>query len=82
MIHSAVYARNRRDLTGGNGVAKHIDKDLTVAAVAKLLDCGKSHVYNLIDEKKLQAIRIGQRKGYRVKESEVDRFKAVSIVCD
>ncbi len=50
------------------------DRLLNVQQVRSRLECSRSHVYNLINQGEIPAIRIGVRQGIRVRESEVDRF--------
>ena len=78
MNHSAVYARNRRDL---NSVVAPVKKDkaLTVEQVRTRLNCSKSHVNNLINEGKLAAFKIGAKRGKRVNESDLDRYQQEQI---
>ncbi len=45
---------------------------LTVKQVSKILTCGTSHVYNLINFGKLKAIKIGMARGYRIYEKDVE----------
>lgn len=49
------------------------EKLIMVASIAKRLGCCKRHVYNLIRDGKLEAVRIGPR-GLRVKESSYVKF--------
>jgi excisionase family DNA binding protein len=50
------------------------DRVLNVEQVRKKLGCCRSHVYNLISMGEIQAFRIGNRKGIRVKSSSVEAF--------
>ena len=49
------------------------DKLICVSYVAKRLSCTRQHVYNLIRDGKLEAVRIGVR-GVRVKASSFLKF--------
>ena len=50
----------------------------TVAEVGGLLRVGRKHVYRLIDQGKLRAIRLAGKKGpYRIFASSVERFLGV-----
>lgn len=75
MAHSGVYARNRRDLENDGMVVKPVkDKVLTVMQVKERLNCSKAQVYNMITDGLLKSIKIGEKKGIRIKESDVDNF--------
>ncbi len=52
-------------------------KRLRIKVVAARLDCSPSYVYRLIDEGKLPAIRVGDRRGLRVDESDLLAFEAL-----
>lgn len=49
------------------------EKLFCVAGVAERLNCTSRHVYNLIREGRLDAVRIGI-KGIRVPQGAVDKF--------
>jgi len=64
----------QRAVTGGDpfpGV-----NQLTVEQVASWLNCSRSFVYKLIDEKQLPALRIGNRKGMRIAKASVSEYLA------
>lgn len=50
------------------------DRLLNVEQVRERLQCSRKHVYNLINAGELPAIRLGVRKGLRVKLSELEYF--------
>ena len=50
------------------------DRLLNVEQVRTMLQCSRSHVYNLISMGDLSAFRIGGRNGVRVKKSILDGF--------
>lgn len=76
--HAFVYRRNRPDLkdTGQSPPPPSQDPALNIDQVRQRLNCSRSHVYNLIQAGQLDAFRIGNRNGMRVRESEVRRFVA------
>jgi excisionase family DNA binding protein len=55
-------------------LSKEKGKILRVNQVKDLLNCSRTHVYNLIDCGKLKAFRIGDRKGIRIYEAEVAKI--------
>jgi len=56
------------------------DRLLNVEQVRVQLGCSRSHVYRLIGQRNLLAIKIGTRMGIRIKESDVKRFMDKNIV--
>ena len=52
-------------------------KRLRIKAVAARLDCTEKHVYRLIDQGKLPAIRVGERRGLRIDESDLLAYEAL-----
>ncbi len=44
-----------------------------ISRAAAWLDCSKRHVYNLIDQKQLEAVKIGER-GIRVTKESIDVY--------
>ena len=50
------------------------DKLLNVEQVRERMQCSRRHVYNLIAQGDLAAIRLGIRQGLRIRESEVEKF--------
>lgn len=70
--HAFVYRRNRPDLK--NGDKSRTDRLLNIDQVRRRLNCSKSHVYNLIQAGGLPAVTLGDSKGKRVYESEVDLY--------
>lgn len=65
MQHAFVYKRSLRPQE---------DKLLTVDQVSRRLNCSKSHVYNLVNCGALPALKTGERKGLRIRESEFNIF--------
>ena len=57
-------------------------KLLTVDQVHRILGCSKSHVYNLIDQQILPAVKIGVRMGIRIRKSDVINFINQSVIID
>ena len=51
------------------------DKKLTVKMVAERLGMSKSHVYALLDEGELRYFKFGKKKGYRVRESDLEEYQ-------
>lgn len=70
MKHSSIYERSRQKP----------EKFLTVGQVEKRSGMSKSHIYNLISCGDLKAVKFGNKKGYRIKESDFDSFIKKSIV--
>lgn len=56
-----------------NASSRH-DRLLNVQRVRELLQCSRSHVYNLVDNGTLVAIKIGKVRGIRIYESSVERL--------
>ncbi len=52
-------------------------KRLRIKTVAARLDCSARHVYRLVDEGKLPAIRVGERRGLRIDESDLLAYEAL-----
>ncbi len=50
------------------------DKLLNVEQVRDRLQCSRRHVYYLIADGSLSALKIGVNKGIRVKASELERY--------
>lgn len=50
-------------------------RKLNVAQVMEDLNCSRAHVYRLIRDGALKAIRIGSVKGLRVTEKSLERYK-------
>lgn len=50
-----------------------IAKLLHVHTAAKILNCSKNHVYHLIEQEKLESVRIGER-ALRVLEPSLKKF--------
>lgn len=71
--HSFVYRRNRPDLQEEPG-RPGPDRLLNIEQVRARLNCSRSHIYNLIQSGDLEAVTLGNSKGKRVYESEVDRY--------
>ena len=51
------------------------DKLLDMSMVAKRLDISRASAYRLKDDNVLPAVQTGPRKGYRVKESDLNDYK-------
>lgn len=52
-----------------------IERHLSVAKVAEILDCSRGHVYDLIAARKIRSTDIGiGRSKTRIPESEVERL--------
>lgn len=49
------------------------EKLIYVKTAAQMLCCTERHVYNMIQEGRLEAVRVGPR-GMRVKKSSVDQY--------
>ena len=49
-------------------------KLLRVNQVAERLSVSKMGVYNLIHAGKLRSVRVGEKKGYRIEEAELEKF--------
>ena len=67
MVHSKIYERSR----------PKVDRDkklLTVLQVSVRLNVSRSQVYKLIEAGDLPAAKMGEKKGFRVRESVVDDF--------
>jgi excisionase family DNA binding protein len=58
---------------GDHGMGKR----LRIKTVAARLDCSPSYVYRLIDQGKLAAIRVGERMGLRIEESDLLAYEAL-----
>lgn len=52
------------------------EKLLRVGTVAERLSCSARQVYKLIEEGKLECVKIGSLRGYRVTLSSLERFIA------
>ena len=50
------------------------DRLLNVEQVRQRLNCSRSQVYNLINLGDLPSLKIGGRKGVRIKESSLEAF--------
>lgn len=69
MAHSSVYARSLKK--------KNVESPvLTVKQVAERLGCSTRHVYNMINENKLNSFKFGVEKGIRVYESDLEKIMA------
>jgi excisionase family DNA binding protein len=55
------------------------ERYITVQTVAERLGCLEQHVYALIQDGKLTAVRIGER-ALRIAESSFDRFISANII--
>ena len=73
MAHAGIYARNRRDLSESQASGKNYDKVLTVSQVKAKLNCSKTQVYDMINAGKLRSFRVGEKKGFRIYESDVEK---------
>ena len=47
---------------------------LNVQQVRERLQCSRQHVYNLVNNGTLVAIKIGQRRGIRIREDSLERL--------
>ncbi len=65
MAHSSVYARNLKNKKDAENPV------LTVKQVADRLGCSTRHVYNMINDNKLNSFKFGIEKGIRVYESDL-----------
>jgi excisionase family DNA binding protein len=75
MAHSGVYSRYVK-----SGKENLCDESiLTVKEVSKMLKCSKAHVYNMINNGRLSTFQIGEKKGYRVYNRDVERIMAEQI---
>ncbi len=70
--HSFVYRRNRPDLKSPEH--SRGDRLLNIDQVRRRLNCSKSHVYNLISSGELPAVTLGESKGKRVYEADIDQY--------
>jgi excisionase family DNA binding protein len=70
--HAFVYKRSRPDLKDAGSNPQ--DRLLNIDQVRRRLNCSKSHVYNLIQMGELPAVTLGESKGKRVYESEVETY--------
>jgi excisionase family DNA binding protein len=55
------------------------DRLLRVDQVALRLNCSKSWVYSLVSDGRLQHIRLGRRKGFRVSENSLEIYIRAAI---
>lgn len=64
MAHSGVYVRYGK----GQGSVEKSEKNklLTVNQVKARLSCSRTHVYNMIENGKLKAFKIGEIRGVRI----------------
>lgn len=76
MAQSGVYSRYGKSRENESKTIRN-GKALTVNQVKDRLNCSRSHVQNLISSGKLKSFRIGETRGIRVYESEIER-----ITCD
>lgn len=67
MAHSGVYSRYGKEKPVSDSV-------MTVKDACKILKCGKTNIYNLINCGKLSAVKVGEKKGIRIYERDVDRL--------
>lgn len=72
MAQSGVYSRYGMDRKA-IGIDNSRETILTVKDVCEMLKCGTSHVYNMVNSGKIPAFRLGDRKGIRIKESDVKK---------
>jgi len=52
---------------------KEAEKLIHVKTAAQLLCCTTAHIYNLVRDNQLEAVRLGPR-GLRIKKGSVDQF--------
>lgn len=78
MAHSGVYVRYGENQGKGSANQRN-SKVLTVSQVKNMLNCSKNHVYDMIKSGKLKAFRIGETKGIRVYERDVEQIKTDQI---
>ncbi len=55
-------------------------KLIDVRRAANRLNCTPSHIYNLIKEGRLKAIRIGERAGIRIEEKCIEEFLSSRVI--
>ena len=74
--HSFVYRRNLKDLDEPARAEADEENDrlLNIDQVRGILNCSRSHVYNLIQAGELSAVTIGSVKGKRIRASDIDRY--------
>jgi len=53
------------------------DRLLNLSRVSEILGYHRSTIYRKIEAGQLQAVRLGEREGLRVRESELQRYIAV-----
>ena len=52
------------------------EKLLRVSTAAALLACSRNHVYELLKQEQLELVKIGEKKGFRITLSSLERFVA------
>lgn len=57
------------------------DRLLDVRSTARILDISIQTVYRLISKGMLPALRMGAKKGYRVKKTDLDNFRRQRKEC-
>jgi excisionase family DNA binding protein len=74
MAHAGIYARNRRDLSDSKLSGNDSDSILTINQVSARLSCSRAHVYNMIESGRLPAFKIGEKRGFRIYERDVNHI--------